>query len=65
MKRQGKQHDHKDPVCGMAVSYTTAVEEFVYQGKAYYFCSTACREAFQAEPERYLPHHRQHGMKPG
>lgn len=63
MKRHHNQQTHKDPVCGMEVSYTTAIEEYVYRGKAYYFCATACREAFQAEPERYLPHHRQHGVK--
>lgn len=64
MKRQAKQQTYTDPVCGMEVSYTTAIDELVYRGKAYYFCSTACRAAFQAEPEQYLPHHRQHGIKP-
>ena len=29
----------KDPVCGMEVSRTTAIDEFTYLGKAYYFCA--------------------------
>lgn len=41
----------------------TAREEFEYQGKTYYFCATNCREAFEAEPEKYIRHHHQHGMK--
>ena len=58
MKQQSNENSFKDPVCGMEVSRTTAIDEFVYQGKAYYFCSGACREAFEAEPEKYIPHHR-------
>jgi YHS domain-containing protein len=64
MKQQSNENSFKDPVCGMEVSRTTAIDDFVYQVKAYYFCSGACREAFEAEPEKYIPHHRQHGMKP-
>lgn len=64
MKRKTIERTQTDPVCGMKVSYTSAVEEFAYQGKAYYFCSSGCREAFELNPEQYLRHHRQHGMKP-
>lgn len=64
MKRQRNEPIHKDPVCGMAVSYTTAIELFSYQGKTYYFCSAVCREAFEDEPEKYIPHHRPHGRGP-
>jgi len=53
----------KDPVCGMEVSRSTAIGEFVYSGKAYYFCAGICREAFEAEPEKFIPRHRQHGIK--
>ncbi len=63
MKHQSNEQNFKDPVCGMEVSRTTAIEEFVYQGKPYYFCSGGCREAFEAEPDKYLRHHRQHGIK--
>jgi YHS domain-containing protein len=54
----------RDPVCDMEVSRTTAIQEFVYLGKNYYFCAGICREAFEAEPEKYIHRHRQHGIKP-
>ena len=65
MKRQFNEPCFKDPVCGMEVSRKTAREESVYLGKAYYFCSGICREAFEAEPEKYIPRQRQHGVKLG
>jgi len=40
MKHQGNEHNFKNPVCGMEVSRTTAVEEFVYQGRT--FCAGRC-----------------------
>lgn len=54
-----KRHSHeqktvKDPVCGMKVSYKTAVEEFEYQGSIYYFCASVCKEKFMAEPGKYI-----------
>ncbi len=63
MKKQDNERNFKDPVCGMEVSRLTAIEEMEYQGKTYYFCSGGCREAFEAEPEKYLRQHRQHGMR--
>ena len=27
---------------------------FNYAGRTYYFCSEGCREAFQANPDRYI-----------
>ncbi len=63
--RQTSEPCFKDPVCGMEVSRMSAAEECDYQGKTYYFCARSCREAFEAEPEKYLRQHRQHGMKPG
>lgn len=63
MKHQSNTQSFKDPVCGMEVSRMTAAEEYVHQGKAYYFCAEACRQAFEAEPEKYIGHHRQHGHK--
>ena len=64
MKRQNDEPVFKDPVCGMEVSHSTAIDTCVYQGKTYYFCATSCREAFQAEPEKYLSHYHRHGAKP-
>ena len=63
MKRQTNDRTRTDPVCGMKVSYTAAVEEYLYQGTFYYFCSSACREAFEFNPVQYVRRHRQHGMK--
>ncbi|AXS83608.1 MULTISPECIES: YHS domain-containing protein [Marinobacter] len=62
MKRERNERSHKDPVCGMEVSPIAAVDQLIHEGKTYYFCSEACSEAFEAEPARYLRHHRQHGM---
>jgi len=47
----------------MEVSRLTAIAETDYEGKAYYFCSAGCLEAFEAEPGTYLKPHRQHGVK--
>lgn len=65
MERQSDERTFKDPVCGMEVSRVTAIAEFVYQGKTFYFCAGTCREVFEAEPEKYIKPHRQHGMRPG
>ncbi len=46
----------------MGISRTTAMEECVYQDKVYYFDAGTCREVFEAEPEKYIWHHRQHGI---
>lgn len=42
-----------DPVCGMALTPRRAAAMALHRGRAYYFCSPACRDAFRAEPERY------------
>ncbi len=43
-----------DPVCGMRVDPATAKHRFSYQGQGYFFCSSRCRERFEAEPEKFL-----------
>ena len=43
-----------DPVCGMAVDPATARRTSEYQDTTYYFCSPACKKAFDADPARYL-----------
>lgn len=63
MKKQNSERCFKDPVCGMKVSRMTAIEELVYLGKTYYFCAAVCRSAFEMEPEKFIPLHRQHGVK--
>ncbi len=43
----------KDPVCGMEVDEKKAADKVEYQGQTYYFCSPACKTAFQQNPEKY------------
>lgn len=61
MKQQNDDRTYKDPVCGMEVSRKTAAAECTHLGKTFYFCADTCRATFEAEPERYLRSHRQHG----
>ena len=44
----------KDLVCGMQVRIADAPASCEYQGKNYYFCMPGCKEAFLADPEKYL-----------
>lgn len=44
----------KDPVCGMEVDENNPVAVSEYKGKKYYFCSKACKTAFDKEPEKYV-----------
>ena len=64
MKQQRDEPVYKDPVCGMEVSRKSAVAEYAYQGKTYYFCAGSCRDTFEANPEKYIQPQRQKGMKP-
>lgn len=43
-----------DPVCGMTVTKEAAAGSATYQGKTYYFCSTACKDNFTKDPQKYL-----------
>ena len=42
-----------DPVCGMTVVPKDA-KSAVHDGTVYYFCSSNCREKFEASPTSYL-----------
>jgi Cu+-exporting ATPase len=42
-----------DPVCGMEVDPNRAAGHAEHAGEHYYFCSKHCKEAFEAEPDRY------------
>lgn len=64
MKHAETERDFKDPVCGMRVSRLTAVAEAEHERRLYYFCARECRDAFLADPAKYLPRHRQHGLRP-
>ena len=43
----------KDPVCQMEVYERDAEDTSQYRGRTFYFCSTACREQFDQDPEQY------------
>ena len=42
----------KDPVCKMTVSDTA--KKSVFEGAQYYFCSDACRKAFDKNPKKFI-----------
>jgi uncharacterized membrane protein YraQ (UPF0718 family) len=42
-----------DPVCGMKTDRAKAVTK-EFGGRTYYFCSSHCLHAFEADPEKYL-----------
>ena len=44
----------RDPVCGMNVNPKRAAEQSEYHGAAYTFCSAACKQQFDQNPEQYL-----------
>ena len=43
----------RDPVCLMEVGLREAGAMAVHEGRAYYFCSSSCREKFVTDPEKY------------
>ena len=43
-----------DPVCGSAIAPAQTAPKSEYQGRIYYFCSLACKELFDQDPQRYL-----------
>jgi YHS domain-containing protein len=43
-----------DPVCGMDVEPGRTKLVSVYKGHSYWFCANGCREAFEANPTKYL-----------
>jgi len=43
----------KDPVCSMDVTPATAAGYSEHTGENYYFCSSACKSKFDADPERF------------
>lgn len=45
---------HNDLVCGMEVEESEAAGQTEHEGRTYYFCSTACKESFEASPENYI-----------
>lgn len=44
-----------DPVCKMALEPAEAAASLEFEGERFYFCSTACRERFRADPAAFRP----------
>lgn len=42
----------KDPVCKMEVGNSSQFKSN-HKGKEYHFCSVACKEKFDKEPDKY------------
>jgi YHS domain-containing protein len=43
-----------DPVCKMRVDENKAAGKSEFNGKTYYFCASACKVKFDANPEHYV-----------
>lgn len=43
-----------DPVCGMRIRRSAATASSEYKGHPYHFCSSACRNRFDAAPEQFV-----------
>jgi Cu+-exporting ATPase len=44
----------RDPVCGMTVDPEAGKPTHGHGGRSYHFCSTGCRDKFEADPAAYL-----------
>lgn len=44
---------HTDPVCGMPIEEADAAGQSEYEGQTIYFCSSACKEKFDANPAQF------------
>lgn len=42
-----------DPVCDMQIEIADAAGQSDYNGRTYYFCSSSCKEQFDANPTRF------------
>ena len=43
----------KDTVCEMEVEAAKAAGLSIYNGKTYYFCGAACKQAFDRDSDKY------------
>jgi Cu+-exporting ATPase len=46
-----------DPVCGTELKRADAAGAVDYHGTVFFFCSTACRDQFTADPELFVGQH--------
>jgi YHS domain-containing protein len=54
MTIQTNKHQFIDPVCHMKVTKGSTVPSLNFHDDTYYFCAEGCREAFMADPDKYL-----------
>ena len=43
-----------DPVCGMSVDQSNTGITSEHNGQTFHFCADACRQAFEADPQKYF-----------
>lgn len=43
----------RDPICGMNIDESAAAGRSEYQGRTYFFCSSACKTKFDQNPQQY------------
>lgn len=43
-----------DPVCKMEINPEKAAATSEYKGQTYFFCSSACKTAFDKDPAKYV-----------
>lgn len=43
----------KDPICGMTVDEKKAMFKSEHGGQVFYFCSAACKAAFDKDPHKH------------
>ncbi len=46
-----------DPICGMTVDVRKAKYRSDFDGKPFYFCCGGCKQAFDKQPDKYVPAH--------
>jgi P-type Cu+ transporter len=54
LPEEGERAMAKDPVCNMEVDPKKAAAQSSYKGQMIYFCAVGCKQAFDANPEKYL-----------
>jgi Cu+-exporting ATPase len=50
----GEVPSERDPVCGMDVEPGDEAGSSDHAGRRYYFCSEACKDEFDADPDAYV-----------
>src|SRR5437899_1720778 len=54
VNQNAREHQARDPVCGMLVDPQKAAFSYEYRGQTYFFCSAGCLKKFRYDPDRFL-----------